>query len=177
MVGPLQIVALLLLYQADRFYGLISTRSHRSHGVRRTSSLAHLGLTSLLLRATKHVETVTKESSQKRVDVYLSGLTMGRSRSYFNSLIQRGKVLVNNKVVTKSYKVCDGDVVEFEVEEKAISSVEAEEIPLDILFEDDVTSVSTRDIFCEEDVFSMSRKHILRGKKTQFPCEEDIFSL
>ena len=105
--------------------------------MRRTSSLAHLGLTSLLLRATKHVETVTKEFSQKRVDVYLSGLTMGRSRSYFNSLIQRGKVLVNNKVVTKSYKVCDGDVVEFEVEEKAISSVEAEEIPLDILFEDE----------------------------------------
>ena len=44
---------------------------------------------------------------------------------------------VNNKVVSKSYKVCDGDLVEFEVEETVINNVNAENIPLDVLYEDE----------------------------------------
>lgn len=89
------------------------------------------------LWGTKYIDHVTKVDEKKRIDVYLSNLSMGRSRSYFNNLCERGMVRVNNKVVTKSYKVCDGDVIEFEVEEKTISSVKAENIPLDILFEDE----------------------------------------
>ena len=61
---------------------------------------------------------MTKGSEKKRLDVYLSNIDTSRSRSYFNSLIQSGRVLVNNKVVTKSYKVNVGDVMEYEVEEK-----------------------------------------------------------
>ena len=83
------------------------------------------------------MDIVTKESEKKRLDVYLSNIDTSRSRSYFNSLIQSGCVLVNNKVVNKSYKVNVGDVIEYEVEEKVKSRVEAENIPLNILFEDE----------------------------------------
>jgi 23S rRNA pseudouridine1911/1915/1917 synthase len=71
------------------------------------------------------------------MDVYLSGLSCGRSRSYFNGLCERGLVTVNQKQVSKSYKVCNGDVVQFEIEDTVVNNVEAEDIPLDILFEDE----------------------------------------
>ena len=94
--------------------------------MRRTSSLAHLGLTSLP-EGHKHVET-TKESSKARGRV-LVWPHDGQEQELLQQPHPEGQGVGNNKVVTKSYKVCDGDVVEFEVEEKAISSVEAEEIP------------------------------------------------
>lgn len=91
----------------------------------------------LQLGSTKYAESVGKEHAKQRIDKFLSELSIGRSRSYFNGLCDRGLVRVNNKVVSKSYKVCDGDLVEFEVEETVINNVNAENIPLDVLYEDE----------------------------------------
>ena len=137
MNGSLCTLAWVSLYLIDLCNAFLSQNLYRSPVVNILDTHTHLDSSPWALRGTKHVDTVTKDSEKKRVDVYLSSLTTGRSRSYFNGLIERGKVLVNNKVVTKSYKVSTGDVVEYEVEEKAESSVEAEDIPLDILFEDE----------------------------------------
>lgn len=91
----------------------------------------------LQLGANKYAETVGTEHAKQRIDKFLSELSVGRSRSYFNGLCDRGLVKVNNKVVSKSYKVCGGDLVEFEVEETVINNVDAENIPLDVLYEDE----------------------------------------
>jgi 23S rRNA pseudouridine1911/1915/1917 synthase len=46
-------------------------------------------------------------------------------------------VEVNNKVVTKSHKVSAADVISYIIEEKEVSKVTPEKIPLDIVYEDD----------------------------------------
>lgn len=74
---------------------------------------------------------------KQRIDVYLSSILKTRSRSFLGDLCDKGGVTVNDKIVTKSYKVGSGDVVSFEIQEKEISRVTPEDIPLDILYEDD----------------------------------------
>lgn len=103
---------------------------------RAISDISSWRRSSFLHSSNKHVETVDKEHSKQRIDKFLSGLSVGRSRSYFNALCERGLVKVNNKVVSKSYKISDGDIVEFVVEEAVTTDLNAEDIPLDILYED-----------------------------------------
>ena len=90
-----------------------------------------------ILAAERRVERVSELTEKQRLDVYLSTV-VGRSRSFVGDLCDRGLVLVNEKKVSKSSKVGTGDLISYEVEENAeVSKVEPENIPLDILFEDD----------------------------------------
>jgi len=92
----------------------------------------------LVLHAVTSSEVVLPEKiSKQRLDVFLSTAFPDRSRSFMSDLCDKGAVRVNDKVVTKSHKVSSGDVVELEIEEKEESSVEPENIKLDILYEDD----------------------------------------
>ena len=84
-----------------------------------------------------HVYTPTDLTEKLRIDVYMSTIVKGRSRSFLGELCDKGLVTVNGKQVSKSYKVCKGDAVSFEIEEKAISKLVPENIPLNVLFEDD----------------------------------------
>ena len=52
----------------------------------------------LQLEANKYAETVGTEHAKQRIDKFLSELSVGRSRSYFNGLCDRGLV----KVTTRS---------------------------------------------------------------------------
>ena len=89
------------------------------------------------LNSVKSTITVN-ESSKKRIDVYLSELLSDHSRSYYGNLCEKGKVKVNSKVKDKAYKVSRGDIIEYEIEEKIDDEkVAPENIPLDILYEDD----------------------------------------
>ena len=83
--------------------------------------------------------TITvNEASKKRIDIYLSELLSDHSRSYYGNLCEKGKVKVNSKVKDKAYKVSRGDIIEYEIEEKIDDEkVAPENIPLDILYEDD----------------------------------------
>ncbi len=78
-------------------------------------------------------------TQEMRLDIFLTETT-GKdfSRSFWQKLIKDGHVQVNGKIVSKvGYKLSFADLVSVEYKEPAKPTVKAEEIPLDILYEDD----------------------------------------
>lgn len=74
----------------------------------------------------------------ERVDQYLSRQIANSSRSKVQGAIVAGAVLLNGHVLDKpSYKVRGGDVFQITVPRPPPMHAEAEEIPLDIIFEDE----------------------------------------
>ncbi|RYH19509.1 RluA family pseudouridine synthase [archaeon] len=80
---------------------------------------------------------VENADGKTRLDVFLSNTYTDHSRSFFASLCDKDSVIVNAKAQPKSFKVSKGDKIVFNVEEKAITNVEPEHIPLDIIYEDE----------------------------------------
>ena len=70
-----------------------------------------------------------------RIDAYLAG-ALGISRSAVARAIQEGRVRVNGAVPEKKYAVRCGDEVEYTEKEPELSEAVAQNIPLDIVFED-----------------------------------------
>jgi len=79
---------------------------------------------------------VAEENSKKRVDVFLAELIDDFSRSYIQKGIEEGWVKVNGKTVKPNYKLKSGDVVEAQIPAPKALSLEPENIPLDIIYED-----------------------------------------
>ena len=80
---------------------------------------------------------ITEETEDERIDKCMSLLVENLSRSFIQKLIKEGNVLVNGKPVKGSYRVkCDDEVV-FSVPESVEPDIEPENIPLDILYEDE----------------------------------------
>ena len=72
------------------------------------------------------------------MDSVLSLILQEYSRSYLSKLIEDGAVLVNgNPETSKKYKVKEGDEISIRIPEAKPLDVEAEDIPLDIVYEDD----------------------------------------
>lgn len=83
------------------------------------------------------IKKITADDTS-RLDVLISSRIDSYTRSYFTGLISDGKVTVNGKVVTKAgYKVSQGDVIEVDIPEPQSDETVAQDIPLDILYEDD----------------------------------------
>ena len=80
---------------------------------------------------------VEKEDIGKRLDIYLSEKNEEITRSYIKNLIDDGKVLVNGKIVKSGFKVKPGDSIDVEIVEKQAENIVAEDIPLDIVYEDE----------------------------------------
>ncbi len=76
------------------------------------------------------------EKNNKRIDAYLSEKLEDTSRVSVQRLVTNGKVLVNGKTVKSSYKVQVGDKIEVEEEIPVEISLKAQNIPLDIIYED-----------------------------------------
>ncbi|MBR6472237.1 MAG: RluA family pseudouridine synthase [Firmicutes bacterium] len=82
--------------------------------------------------------TIEKNYEGTRIDSVLSLLLTETSRSYVVKLIEQGHLKVNGAAeLSKKYKVREGDEIEIEIPEPEVLSVEAEDIPLDIVYEDD----------------------------------------
>ncbi len=81
--------------------------------------------------------TVEEEANNTRIDKYLSEKQQDLTRSYLQKLIKEGNVTANTKVVKANYKVSTGDVIDFTIPELKELDVVAEDIPLDIIYEDD----------------------------------------
>lgn len=86
--------------------------------------------------------TIDENADNTRLDVYLSDLYEGVSRSKIQNAIKSGKVLVNTQIKKPSYVLQEGDNVEFEnlIEEKSLN-IEPEDIPLEVVWEDENMAV------------------------------------
>ena len=81
---------------------------------------------------------VKEEEEGTRIDRFLAAqLGDDYSRSYIKTLFSKGLILVQGKVVKPSYPVAEGDVISFHLPEKEIPAIEAEDIPLSVLYEDE----------------------------------------
>ncbi|MDE6519503.1 MAG: RluA family pseudouridine synthase [Ruminococcus sp.] len=77
------------------------------------------------------------ELSGIRVDSFIAGNNNELTRSAVQKLIEENKVLVNNKPVSKNYKLKSGDFITVEVPAPQPMDALPENIPLDIVYEDD----------------------------------------
>ena len=83
------------------------------------------------------IEFKVEESlAGERIDKFLSDSLPDVSRSYIQKLIKDGQVTVNQKDVKSNYKLNAGDMISMEEPELQEPDIEAENIPLDILYED-----------------------------------------
>lgn len=79
---------------------------------------------------------VTSEQDGERLDKLLSIIYPDFSRSFFQKLIKENSIKVNGKIQKANYKVQTDDVISVLIPDAIETSIEPEDIPLDILYED-----------------------------------------
>lgn len=79
---------------------------------------------------------IAGEDSNKRLDVWLTAKLGRFSRNHVEKLITDGNVLVDGKPVKPGYKLKQGEQASVSIPEPKVLEVKAEDIPLDILYED-----------------------------------------
>ncbi len=79
---------------------------------------------------------ISEEFSGVRIDKYLADIIEDITRSAVALLIEKGNVKVNSKCVNKNYRLKYGDKVEIEIPDPVKYEAKAENIPLDIIYED-----------------------------------------
>ena len=72
---------------------------------------------------------------EERLDKYLSTVS-GISRTRIQELAKSGLIFVNGKAVKAGFKLSSGDEISCDVPEEEVIDIAAEDIPLDILYED-----------------------------------------
>lgn len=85
------------------------------------------------------MEVIVNEAGA-RLDKAMADLT-DLSRSQANEEIKKGAVLVNGQAKKAKYTVQEGDVITYEVPQEEILDYQAEDIPLEIVYEDDDVAV------------------------------------
>ena len=80
---------------------------------------------------------ITEEMEDERVDKCLSALIDSLSRSYIQKMVREGQVTVNGQTAKGSCRLKAGDKVSFLLPDAVKPDIEPEDIPLDILYEDD----------------------------------------
>jgi len=81
--------------------------------------------------------TVTEAQDGQRIDKMLSEALVGHTRSAIQRFLNDGAVLVNRKPAAKNLKVSAGDRIEIEIPEPEPSTALPEDIPLDVVYEDE----------------------------------------
>ena len=79
---------------------------------------------------------ITEEMEDERIDKCLTLLMDSLSRSFIQKMIREGAVMVNGVPVKGSYRMRVDDSVSFLLPDAVEPNIEAENIPLDILYED-----------------------------------------
>ncbi len=80
---------------------------------------------------------LTAGNDNERLDSWLSGELDGFSRSHIQKLIEEGRITVNGKNTKANFRLKAGDVVQITVPPPERLDISAEEIKLDVLFEDE----------------------------------------
>ena len=81
--------------------------------------------------------TVNEENAGKRLDVYISEIEKDISRSMVQKLIEEENIKVNEKKQKASYKVQLEDNIEIRIPKAKEVDIKAQDIALDIIYEDD----------------------------------------
>ena len=79
---------------------------------------------------------ITEENSNIRIDRYLAEQCPDLSRSYIQKLVKDGAVFVNSRQIKANYKVQPQDQVILTIPDMQVPDILPENIPLDILYED-----------------------------------------
>lgn len=80
----------------------------------------------------------------RRVDTYLSALFPEKSRSYIQKMIEEWKISCNGASFTKNKKIYRADIIEIQWKIEQMELI-AEDIPLDIVFENDDFAIINKD--------------------------------
>ncbi|MCR4959867.1 MAG: RluA family pseudouridine synthase [Lachnospiraceae bacterium] len=81
--------------------------------------------------------TISPEDEGERIDKYLSATLEGLSRSYIQKQIDNNGLIVNEKPVKSNYRIKTEDQVVFTIPEAIVPDINPENIPLDIVYEDE----------------------------------------
>ena len=85
---------------------------------------------------------IEKEDAGRRIDAFLADEIEGVTRSYLQKLIENGNIQIEGKSkLAKNYKLRDGDAIIAEFPEPERLDIVAENIPLDIVYEDEYLMV------------------------------------
>lgn len=84
-----------------------------------------------------NIYSAEAQDKNKRIDVFLNDELEEMSRSAIQRLIEKGDITVNGAEVNKNYKLRAGDIIEVKEQIPQDLEIKAENIPLDILYEDD----------------------------------------
>lgn len=82
----------------------------------------------------KHI--VTEQNGKQRLDAYIAEVEENITRSMAQKMIANGSILVNEKVQKESYKIKQGDEILVAIEPPKEVSIKAQDIDLDIVYED-----------------------------------------
>lgn len=99
-------------------------------------------LTELELSEQEHTDqepiehTVAAADAGTRIDVFVTRLDEELTRARVQKLIEQGEININGAPVKPNYKVREGDCVSIQLPEPEKLEVKAENIPLDIVYED-----------------------------------------
>ncbi len=77
------------------------------------------------------------EEEEYRIDKYLAEMCEDLSRSELKDYFDQSLILVKNKVVKPSFKIKNGDIIDMFPKENEIIDLVPENIPLDIVYEDE----------------------------------------
>ena len=71
-----------------------------------------------------------------RLDVFISNELEDKSRSYIQGIIEKENVTVNGKCRKSNFKLKLGDIIDLSIPDPIGLNVKAEDIPLDVIYED-----------------------------------------
>ena len=81
--------------------------------------------------------TATSEDRNARIDAWLAARVEGLTRSAAAKLLESGDVLVNGAPAAKNYRLTGDETVSVTRPEAEDTAVEAQDIPLDVVYEDE----------------------------------------
>jgi 23S rRNA pseudouridine1911/1915/1917 synthase len=82
------------------------------------------------------VEKLVADLENMRLDAYIASKKENISRTNIQRLIEEGSILVNGQKKKISYKVQIGDSIEINIPEAKETDIKAEDIPLEVVYED-----------------------------------------
>ena len=80
---------------------------------------------------------VSKMQTSMRIDQYLTQQVENATRNKVQEAIEEGRVLVNEKVVKSNYRIKSCDLIQFTLLRPPAPELAAEDIPIDIMYEDE----------------------------------------